>query len=98
MVLQRVIFRTKFGKANEVVAAMKDMMGTISSENNVQTRILTDLSGPQFTVELETVLESLSEWERNRGELFARPDFQQSFARIMPLVESGHTEFYTIEA
>ena len=98
MILQRVVFQAKFGHVNEVVAEMKQMMATMGREFNTQSRILTDLSGPQFTVVLETVGESLAEWERTRLELFSRPDFQANFARIIPLIEHGHTEFYTIEA
>lgn len=98
MIVQRVVFQVKFGKVDEVIAAMKDMIATVDRDLNAQTRILTDLSGPQFTVVLETIGESLAQWEKTRPELFADPNFQANFARIMPLIEHGHTEFYTIVA
>jgi hypothetical protein len=30
--------------------------------------------------------------------MFSRPEFQESFARTQPLIESGRNELYTIEA
>jgi hypothetical protein len=60
-------------------------------------RILTDASGPFFTVVTETEVESLAEWERLHAEFFSRPEAGEWFARMTPLVESGRREFYNIE-
>jgi hypothetical protein len=60
-------------------------------------RILTDASGPFFTVVPETEVASLAEWERLIAEVFSLPAFGDWFARMMPLVESGRREFYNIE-
>ena len=62
------------------------------------SRILTDASGPMFTVITETEVESLAEWERDAAEIFSLPEFADWFARMTPLVESGRREFYNIEA
>jgi hypothetical protein len=52
MVLARMIFHAKFGKAAEVVSMMKQS-GQAGSNQAVRARILTDLTGRFDTVVLE---------------------------------------------
>jgi hypothetical protein len=65
---------------------------------NIRVRILTDLSGPFDTVIQELEVESLAEWERLRGVMFSNPEFQEAEASLPDVIESGQTEYYTIEA
>jgi len=96
MILVRAVFQAKVGKAQELVASFK--AATQQSDTGDKPRILTDLSGPWDTVVVETVAESLADWERQRAEMFASPQFQDMFAQVAELVVSGRNEFYTIEA
>jgi hypothetical protein len=96
MILVRAVFQAKVGKAQELVTNFKTAMQPSDTPN--QSRMLTDLSGPWDTVVVETVAESLADWERQRAEMFASPQFQAMFARVADLVVSGRNEFYTIEA
>jgi hypothetical protein len=99
MILVRLVFQAKFGKVTDVVAGFKQT-GEIARQVIGQTtrgRILTDLSGPFNTVVREIEVESLAEWERLRAALFANPQFQQAQVASADLIESGRTEFYTIE-
>ena len=59
-------------------------------------RILTDASGPFFTVVTELEVESFAVWQQFMAEEFAMPEFGDWFARMMPLVESGRREFYNV--
>jgi hypothetical protein len=96
MILVRDVFQAKYGKGGELVALFKEAreaLGPMVAGH----RILTDASGPFFTVVTETEVESLAEWERNVAEMFARAEFGDWFARMVPLVESGRREFYSIE-
>ena len=95
MILVRAVFQAKLGKAQELVASFKTAMQQSDTPN--QSRILTDLSGPWDTVVVETVAESLADWERQRAEMFANPQFQASFAQVSNLVVSGRNEYFTIE-
>ena len=97
MILVRYVFQTKWGKANEVVAAFKETQ-KILSEHFGPSRILTDLSGPFHTVVQEIEVESLAEWERRRAEIFSQPEYQERQAHAVELLKSGRVEFYTIEA
>jgi hypothetical protein len=100
MILIRFVCQARFGKAGEVVAGFKQS-GEIARTlvgPNVRGRILTDLSGPFDTVIQEIEVESLAEWERLRGVIFSNPQLQEAEAGLPDVIESGQTEFYTIEA
>ena len=100
MILVRFVCRAKFGQASEVVAGFKqsgEIVRTIVGPN-IRTRILTDLSGPFDTVVQEIKVESLAEWERLRAVIFSNPEFQEAEAALPNFIESGRTEYYTIEA
>jgi hypothetical protein len=61
-------------------------------------RILTDASGPMFQVVVEFETDDLAQWEQQRRSLFAQPDFQAWFAKLLSQVEAGAHEFYRVEA
>ncbi len=100
MILVRMVFQAKFGKAGEVAAGMikgqeiaRQVVGA-----RARARVLTDLSGQFDTVVQELEVESLAEWERLRAKMFADPRFREMTADSPNLIEGGRTEFYTIEA
>lgn len=100
MVLIRFVCRARFGQANEVVTGFKQTQEIIGSVvgQSVRSRLLTDLSGPFDTVIQEIEVESLAEWERLRTVIFSNPQVQEAEAALPGVIESGQTEFYTIEA
>jgi hypothetical protein len=59
-------------------------------------RILTDVSGPFFTVVTEVEVESLTAWEGGFRESMNQPWMEEWFGRMQPLVESGRREFYSV--
>ena len=95
MIQVRSIFQAKYGKGGELVALFKEIRQQEPSMS--VDRILTDASGPFFTVVTETIVESLADWEQRMARDFSSPRFEGWFARMVPLVESGRREFYTIE-
>jgi len=102
MIVVRMVFQAKFGKAGEVVAAFKRGQAIIQEivGGQARARFLTDLSGPFDTVVQEVEVESLAEWERTRMKLFTDPRFremQASGPSLLDLVEGGRTEYYTVE-
>ncbi len=97
MILVRSVFQAKYGKGGELVALFKEIREQWSEAGAYGQRILTDVSGPFFTVVVETEVESLTTWEQLSAQIFALPEFGDWFARMQPLVESGRREFYNIE-
>lgn len=100
MVLIRFVCHARFGQSSEVAAGFKQSLAIIGSVvgQSVRGRVLTDLSGPFDTVVLEVEVESLAEWERLRVVIFSNPQVQEAEAPLSGIIESGQTEFYTIEA
>jgi hypothetical protein len=98
MILVRDSFQAKYGKSGELVALFKEVREKWPASATYGYRILTDASGPFFTVVTETEVENLAAWERLIAEVFSLPEFGEWFARMAALVDSGRREFYTIEA
>jgi hypothetical protein len=96
-----MVFQTKWNQVDRVVAELKENSALMRSALGPDThiRILTDLSGPFFTIVQEIEVASLAEWERIRTAMFANPEFQQMYSSMEenPFI-SGRAEYYTLEA
>jgi hypothetical protein len=98
MLLVRQKFQAKYGRGGELVALFREFNTRMrdAGELSPQLRILTDASGPFFTVVTETEVESFAAWEEGFSEAMERPWMDEWFSRMTPLVESGSREFYNI--
>ena len=98
MLVARQVFRAKYGRGDELVALFKEFNARMQETGGMapRFRILTDATGPFFTVVTEVEVESLAAWEGPFREAMARPWMGEWFGRMMPLVESGSREFYNI--
>lgn len=101
MILVRNVFRLKFGKAKEAVALLKDGLAIQKKAMagvDVSTRLLTDVTGPNYTVVLELTMPNMATYEASAPKLFSDKDWQAHYQKIVPLVESGHREIYSVVA
>jgi hypothetical protein len=96
MILVRDVFQAKYGKGDELVAVLKDGGELMRKHAGLSGRILTDASGPFFTVVTETEAESLGQWEQAIANGFGDPAFEEWFARMVPLVDWGRRDFFTV--
>ena len=98
MLLVRQQFQAKYGRGDELVALFRELNARMrdAGELSPQFRILTDASGPFFTVVTETEVKNFAAWESGFREAMGQPWMEEWFSRMMPLVESGSREFYTI--
>ena len=97
MVVIRNVFRLKFGKAKEGVALFKEGMAIQNRlGSRFNARLLTDLTGPFYTVVLELTVPSLSAFETEAPRLMADKDWQSNYQNITALVESGYREIFTL--
>jgi hypothetical protein len=94
MIVVRGVFQAKYGKGNELVQLLKEGNAMWPSGRNA--RILTDLSGPFFTVVSEAEYDSFGAWEASAGGIFGDPRFAAWFERMTALVEGGRREFYNL--
>ncbi len=97
MILIRNVFRLKFGKAREAVALMKEGIALQTRAGAPFTsRLLTDVTGPFYTLVLELTVPSLASFEADAPRYMADKDFQANYQKFQPLVESGFREVFTI--
>lgn len=96
MLVVRQVFQAKYGRGDELVALLKEFNTRMREAGGgvPQFRILTDASGPFFTVVTEAEVESFAAWEGSFRSM-DHPWMGEWFGRMMPLVESGSREFYT---
>lgn len=99
MLLVRDVFQAKYGRGDELVALFKEMRDQ-GDEPMIQHefRILTDASGPFFTVVTEMVVDDFAAWQQLLAAEFARPEFAGWFNRMTAFTESGRREFYNVVA
>jgi hypothetical protein len=99
MIVVRHTFQAKYGQGDQLVALMLEMGEALGGDARLRNpRVLTDLSGPFFTVVSEYEVDSLAAWEQTMGETFQDPRFGEWFGRMQPLVETGSREFFTIRS
>jgi hypothetical protein len=98
MLVARQVFQAKYGRGDELVAMFQEMNARMQEEASSRRpfRILTDASGPFFTVVTEIEVENFAEWEGAFREAMNQPWMDEWFSRMVPLVESGTREFYTL--
>jgi hypothetical protein len=101
MVVIRNVFRLKFGKAREAVALFKEGIAiqkraAAGAGLDFPTRLLTDVTGPFYTVVLELTVPNLAAFEGAAPQLLGDKDWQANYQKIGSLVESGSREIFTL--
>lgn len=98
MLLARQVFQAKYGRGDALVALFQEFNTRMQDEGSSMPRfrILTDASGPFFTVVTEVEVASFADWEGRFRELMNRPWMGEWFGRMMELVDSGRRDFYTV--
>jgi hypothetical protein len=99
MIIEQNIFYLKFGKAKDAIVLWKQICEELKKDTRFTTpcRILTDLTGPAYTLIFELNLKSYMEinpmvhiWKTNEK---AKELYQQ----FIPMCESAERELYKIE-
>ena len=99
MIVIRNVFRLKFGKAKEAVALMKEglaIQNRVMAGQEFSTRVLTDVTGPFYTLVLETEFASLADFESRLPQNFASADWQAWYSQFNALVRSGRREIFRV--
>jgi hypothetical protein len=99
MIVVRYVFQIKFGRNDAMLKAYKEIGPLIREElpQVRRSRVLTDLSGPFFTIVNELEFESLAAWEASRPAMFSSRAMRELMALTGDTIESGHAEFYNLE-
>lgn len=98
MIVVRNVFQLKFGKSREAVALWKKGAVMLRKSTNAQVRLMTDVTGPFYTLVMELQFKTLADFERGHGSAGASKEWSAWYKRFSALVESGHREiFKTVE-
>jgi hypothetical protein len=98
MILVRNSFQVKFGRMKEAVALMKENLARARSAGHQPGRLMTDLTGPFYTLVLELEYENLAEAEKRQGELMKLPGWQEAYQKFAAVVDSGRRDIFSVVA
>jgi hypothetical protein len=98
MILIRDVFRLKFGKAKEALNFLKEGLPINQrlGYGQASPRVLTDITGPYYTLVLETTYETLADYEGSAQKVLADEGWRNWYQRFQTVVESGHREIFKI--
>lgn len=97
MIIERLVWRAKFGQGDQVAEAFTQWRARMAPRFGVTARIMADLTGPMFTVAVETEYRDMAHVAEMTAQLQAQygdPEFQQWFGSWQGVVESGSRELY----
>jgi hypothetical protein len=98
MILVRNTFQVKFGRMKEAVALMKENVARATSAGNKPGRLMTDVTGPFYTLVLEFEYENMAEAEKSTGALMRLPSWQETYQKFAAVVDSGRREIFSVVA
>lgn len=96
MILVRNVFKLKFGKAREALALWKEGARFIRQSGAGSVRVCTDLTGPYYTLVVESTHASLAEFEKMRPSAADEANWKKWYEKFIPLVKSGGREIFNI--
>jgi hypothetical protein len=99
MIQSRTTYQLKFGKIDQALTLFKRIPRFVSLPDGAQVHyhLLSDISGPMYTLVEEIMLPGLELWEKGRNAIFQHPDFGEWFREFEQTVETGQHELYTVE-
>ncbi len=92
MYVIRNVFRTKPGKAKDLVAKFKAASPHLETDGIRNTRILTDVSAGFWTVVVESETDDLTAYARQLETRHDNPEAEKAMAGYMDLVDTGYRE------
>lgn len=94
MILVRDIFQLHFGKSREALELMREGTALEIEMGYPVRRVLTDLSGPYYTLVAESLFENLADFERAATNFSA--EWRAWYGRFTPLVREGRREIFRV--
>ena len=95
MIVVRNVFQLHFGKARDAIAILEQGAGRYR-QLGANIRLLTDVTGPFYTLVMELSFPSLAAFESIMSELASDSAWRDSHKVLAPLVQSGHREILRI--
>jgi hypothetical protein len=97
VIVVRNVFQLHFGKAKEGLALLKEGVEIQKRAGaDYHHRLLTDLTGPFYTLVLEITLPNVAALEMSAPRAMADKDWQANYQKFSQLVHSGYREIFTV--
>jgi hypothetical protein len=96
MILVRDIFQLKFGKAREALSLWKEGREILNKADYTVDRILTDLTGPYYTLVMESTYDNLTQYDKALSSESGSDEWKAFYQKFVALVDSGRREIFTI--
>ena len=98
MIIERNEFRIKFGKMKDALALWNEMMAEFkNNKEGIHVRILTDLTGPSYTLVLEMELRDFIHLGLKNYQWMAKSNVAALYQKFVPLCESSERMLYKVE-
>jgi hypothetical protein len=99
MIVVRNTFRIKFGQAKAALAAFKEIQALNARLGfSVDSRLLTDLTGPSYTLVYELQFQNLADFEAQAPKVMGSEEWRALYDKFIPHAESGSREIFSIVA
>lgn len=101
MITERLSFRAAYGQGDQLVALFREQAsGLLANPLILGARLYTDLTGPMFSVIVESDFADLDAYaafmKQDMAE-YGTKDFQDWFARMMAVTEGGERQLLNCE-
>ncbi len=98
MIISRVVFNLKFGKAKEAIAIWKEIYaGAKKTVNPPQMRLMSDMSGTCYRIVHELHLKSFLNLNAVNAMWMNTDEIRELYKKFIPLCDSATREMYKIE-
>jgi len=98
MIIERNEFRLKFGKAKEAIDIWTKILNELKKQKDApRARMMTDLTGPAYTIVLEIELRSFIDIGVKNYQWMTNEAAHELYGQFIPLCDSAHRTMYNIE-
>lgn len=98
MYVERNEFHLKFGTSKAALELWKEYLEHVHRQDSqVHVRVLTDISGPAYTLIVEQMHETFAEAEPSKCRLVQRSDWKEFYQKFIPLCENSDRTFYKLQ-
>lgn len=102
MIIERLTWHAKFGQGDRVIEAFKRWRELFGKRQGLTARILTDVTGTMFTVQVEIEYADMHDFAARGDEelqkIYREAAFEEWFNSWQDAVESGQREIYAVVA
>ncbi len=96
MIVVREMFHLRPESMKEAKVQVKAMKAVNARLGAPLGRVMTDLTGPYYTLIIETDFPSLAAFEGGLATVFADAEWQAAYAAFRPMILSGQREIFTL--